>query len=112
LDQEQVENYVDSHIGKAGIPQPAPDEYTHLMWALSFKTLQFVDDNYSVYHLLKDLAIKIDVATWFDKVKNGDRLASHLLLQDHYIGEAHNMYRAAPATSKLENLLWKSEVSV
>jgi hypothetical protein len=34
-------------------------------------------------------------ATWFKKVKEGDGRAAHLLLREHYVGEAHDQRRAA-----------------
>lgn len=49
--------------------------------------------------------------TWFEKIKDGDGHAAHLLLHEHYVGEAHDMRRAALANSKLENLFCKSKAS-
>ncbi|KAI2499225.1 hypothetical protein MHU86_15266 [Fragilaria crotonensis] len=54
---------------------------------------------------------RIEGATWFEKVKDGDGRAAHLLLREHYVGEAHDMRRAAAANAKLESLFWKSEAS-
>jgi predicted ATPase len=34
-----------------------------------------------------------------------------MLLHEHYVGEAHDMRRAAAANAKLETLFWKSEAS-
>jgi hypothetical protein len=42
---------------------------------------------------------------------DGDGRAAHLLLREHYVGEAHDMRRAASANAKLEALFWKSEAS-
>jgi hypothetical protein len=81
------------------------------MWAASFQTQQYKDDNRKVHHLFKDLLTKTEGATWFEKVKDGDGRAAHLLLQEHYVGEAHEMRRAAAANAKLETLFWKSEAS-
>ena len=118
---KKVENYLDSRIGKSGVPlryviRPvdadpanAPDEYTRAMWAASFNTPQFRDDNREVYHLFRDLLTNTDGATWFEKVKDGEGRAAHLLLREHYVGEAHDMRRAASAMAKLENLYWKNE---
>ena len=92
-------------------PANAPDEYTRAMWAASFMTTQYCDDNREVYHLLKDLLTKTEGQTWFEKVKDGDGRAAHLLLREHYVGEAHDMRRAASANAKLESLFWKSETS-
>ncbi|KAI2509730.1 hypothetical protein MHU86_4712 [Fragilaria crotonensis] len=120
---KKVENYLDSRIGKSGVPlsyvirpanvdpAEAPDEYTRAMWATSFETQQFREDNREVYHLFKDLVTKTEGATWFEKVKDGDGRAAHLLLREHYVGEAHDMRRAAAANAKLESLFWKSEAS-
>ena len=120
---KKVENYLDARTGKAGVPlsyviraidvnpMEAPDEYTHALWAASFDTPQYRDDNREAYHLFKDLLTKTDGATWFEKVKDGDGRAAHLLLREHYIGEAHDMGRAAAANAKLEALFWKSEAS-
>jgi hypothetical protein len=120
---KKVENYLDSRTGKAGVPlsyvirptdvnpNEAPDEYTREKWAASFETMQFRDDNRQVYHLFKDLLTKTEGATWFEKVRDGDGRGAHLLLREHYIGEAHDMRRAASATAKLETLFWKSEAS-
>jgi hypothetical protein len=120
---KKVENYLDARTGKAGVPlsyviraadvnpMEAPDEYTRALWAASFATPQYEEDNREVYHLLKDLLTKTDGATWFEKVKNGDGRAAHLLLREHYIGEAHDMRRAAIANAKLEALFWKTEAS-
>ena len=120
---KKVENYLDARIGKAGVPLSyviraadanpleAPDEYTRALWAASFETHHYTEDNREVYHLFKDLLTKTDGATWFDKVKDGDGRAAHLLLREHYVGEAHDMRRAASANAKLEALFWKSEAS-
>ena len=120
---KKVENYLDSRTGKSGVPlsyvirpadanpAEAPDEYTRVMWAASFHTQQYREDNREVYHLFKDLVTKTEGATWFEKVKDGDGRAAHLLLREHYVGEAHDMRRAAAANAKLETLFWKSEAS-
>jgi hypothetical protein len=120
---KKVENYLDARAGKAGVPlsyviraadvnpREAPDEYTRALWAASFETPQYKEDNREVYHLFKDLLTKTDGATWFEKVKDGDGRGAHLLLREHYIGEAHDMRRAAAANAKLEALFWKSEAS-
>ena len=52
-----------------------------------------------IYHLFKNLLTTTDGATWFDKVKDGDGRAAFLLLWVHYVGEAHDMRRAAPANA-------------
>jgi hypothetical protein len=62
--------------------------------------MQFCDDNRQVYHLFKDSLTKTEGATWFEKVRDGDGRSAHLLLREHYIGEAHDMRRAASATAK------------
>jgi hypothetical protein len=120
---KKVSNYLDSRKGKSGVPlsyvirpvdadpEDAQDEYTRTLWAASFETPQFKDDNREVYHLFKDLLTKTDGATWFEKVTDGDGRAAHLLLREHYVGEAHDMRRAASANAKLEALFWKSEAS-
>jgi hypothetical protein len=120
---KKVENYLDSQTGKAGVPlsyvigpvktdpDDTPDEYMRQKWAVSFNTIQFRDDNWQVYHLFKDLLTKTEGATWFEKVNDGDGCGAHLLLHEHYIGEAHNMRRAASATANLETLFWKNEAS-
>lgn len=120
---KKVSNYLDSKKGKSGVPlsyvirsadadpNDAPDEYTRMLWAASFDTPQYRDDNREVYHLFKDLLTKTDGATWFEKVPDGDGRAAHLLLREHYVGEAHDMRRAASANAKLEALFWKSEAS-
>jgi hypothetical protein len=100
---KKVENYLDSRTGKSGVPlsyvirpvnadpADAPDEYTRAMLAASFMTTQCRDDNREFYHLLKDLLTKMECQTWFEKVKDGDGRAAHLLLREHYVGEAHDM---------------------
>jgi hypothetical protein len=120
---KKVTNYLDSRMGKAGVPlsyviratdadpENAPDEYTRALWAASFQTRQYSDDNREVYHLFKDLLTKTEGQTWFEKVKDGDGRAAHLLLREHYVGEAHDQRRAASALAKLENLFWKNESS-
>ena len=120
---KKVENYLDSRTGKSGVPlsyviRPArvdpleaPDEYTRAIWAASFDTPQFRDNNREVYHLFKDLLTKIEGSTWFEKVKDGDGRDAHMLLCEHHVGEAHDMRRAAAANTKLETLFWKSEAS-
>jgi hypothetical protein len=120
---KKVTNYLDSRTGKSGVPlsyviraedadpDEAPDEYTRALWAASFHTPQFKEDNREVYHLFKDLLTMTDGATWFEKVSDGDGRAAHLLLREHYVGEAHDMRRAASANAKLEALFWKSEAS-
>ena len=120
---KKVTNYLDARMGKAGVPlsyvirpadadpESAPDEYTRSLWAASFQTRQYHDDNREVYHLLKDLLTKTEGQTWFEKVKDGDGRAAHLLLREHYVGEAHDQRRAASAVAKLENLFWKNESS-
>ena len=86
----------------------APDEYTWALWAASFETQSYREDNSrEVYHLFKDLLTKTNCATWFKKVKDGDGCAAHLLLREHYIGEVHDMRRAAAANAKLEALFGK-----
>jgi hypothetical protein len=120
---KKVTNYLDSRMGKAGVPlsyviratdadpESAPDEYTRALWAASFQTRQYRDDNREVYHLFKDLLTRTEGQTWFEKVKDGDGRAAHLLLREHYVGEAHDQRRAASALAKLENLFWKNESS-
>ena len=120
---KKVTNYLDSRKGKAGVPlsyvirpadanpNNATDEYTRTLWAASFETPQYIEDNRVVYHLFKDLVTKTDGATWFEKVTDGDGRAAHLLLREHYVGEAHDMRRAASANAKLEALFWKSEAA-
>jgi hypothetical protein len=120
---KKVSNYLDSRRGKAGVPlsyvirpadinpDDAQDEYTRALWGASFDTPQFKDDNREVYHLFKDLLTMTDGATWFEKVTDGDGRAAHLLLREHFVGEAHDMRRAASANAKLEALFWKSEAS-
>jgi hypothetical protein len=56
--------------------------------------------------LSKDILTKTEGATWFKKVKDGDGRAAHLLLREHYVGEAHDQRRAASAQAKLELLFW------
>ena len=92
-------------------PDDAPDEYTRQKWAASFDTMQFRDDNRQAYHLFKDLLTKTEGATWFEKVNDGNGRGAHLFLREHYVGEAHDMCRAASATTKLETLFWKNEAS-
>ena len=111
---KKVTNYLDSRTGKAGVPlsyvirpdgvnpDSAPDEYTRALWAASLETRQFRDDNREVYHLFKDLLTKTEGQTWFEKVNDGDGRAAHLLLREHYFGEAHDQRRAASAMAKLE----------
>jgi hypothetical protein len=89
---KKVSNYLDSRKGKAGVPlsyvirpgevdpDDAPDEYTRALWAASFDTEEYKEDNREVYHLFKDLLTKTDGATWFEKVNDGDGRAAHLLL--------------------------------
>jgi hypothetical protein len=120
---KKVKNYLDSRTGKSGVPlsfvirpadvdpAEASDEYTWVMCAASFHTPQYKEDNREVYHLFKDLLTKTERATWFEKVKDGDGRAAHLLLREHNMGEAHDMRRAASANAKLEMLFWKSEAS-
>jgi hypothetical protein len=120
---KKVNNYLDSRTGKAGVPlsyiicsadvnpDDAPDEYTRALWAASFDTPQYKEDNRQVYQLFKDLLTKTEGATWFEKVKGGNGRAAHLLLCEHYVGEAHDQRRAASAKAKLEALFWKNESS-
>ena len=120
---KKVSNYLDSRTGKTGVPlsyviratdvdpNHAPDEYTRALWAASFDTPQFKEDNRHVYQLFKDLLTKTEGATWFEKVKDGDGRAAHLMLREHYVGEAHDQRRAASAQAKLESLFWKNESS-
>ncbi len=73
---KKVTNYLNSRVGKAGVPlsyiiraadsdpeKATPDEYTHALWAASFQTRQFHDDNWEVYHLFKDLLTKTEGQT-------------------------------------------------
>ncbi|KAI2489317.1 hypothetical protein MHU86_25268 [Fragilaria crotonensis] len=116
---KKVENYLDSRIGKSGVPlsyvirpanvdpAEAPDEYTRAMWATSFETQQFREDNREVYHLFKDLVTKTEGATWFEKVKDGDGRAAHLLLREHYY-----LTRLNEAFKELEDAgqaLWEAQ---
>jgi hypothetical protein len=108
---KKVENYLDSRTGKSGVPlsyvirphnvgpTDAPDEYTRAKWAASFETQHSVDDNRDVYHLFKDLLTKTEGATWFEKVRDGDGRAAHLLLKEHDVGKAHDMRRADAANA-------------
>jgi hypothetical protein len=114
---KKVENYLDALTGKAGVPlsyviRPvdadpfnAPDKYTMAKWLFPFTaTQQYTEDNREVCHLFKDLLTKTEGAAWFEKVRDGDGRAAHLLLREHYVGEAHDMRRAAAANAKLESL--------
>ena len=81
----------DSRTGKSGVPlsciicptnagpAEATDENTHTMWAASFETPQYRNDNCEVYHLFNDLLTRTEGETWFEKVSDGDRGAAHLL---------------------------------
>ena len=112
---KKVENYLDARRGKAGVPlsniirpadanpNEAPDEHTRMLRAASMDTLQFKEDNREAYYLFRDLLTKTDGAIWFEKVRAGDGRTSHLLLQEHYVGEAHDMRRAAAANTKLSS---------
>jgi hypothetical protein len=73
--------------------------------------MQFCDDYGQVYHLFYDLLTKTEGAAWFDKVRDGDVRRAHLLLREHYVGEAQDLRCAASATAKLETLFWKDEAS-
>ena len=56
---------------------------------------KYVNDycnNSEVYHLFKDLLIKTDVATYFDKMKNGDGQAVRFLLHEYCIGGTQDMH--------------------
>jgi hypothetical protein len=121
---KKVTDYLDSRKGKAaGVPlsyvihpakanpDNATDEYTRTLWGASFETPQYVEDNCEIYHLFKDLVTKTDGATWFEKVTDSDGRAVHLLLREHYVGEAHDMRRAASANVKPEAFFWKSEAA-
>jgi hypothetical protein len=80
---KKVENYLDSRTGKSGVPlsyviRPAnadpahaSDEYTRAIWAASFETTHYRDDNREVYHLFKDLLTKTEGGT--DLVREGSR---------------------------------------
>ena len=61
---------------------------------------QFVGDKHKVYHLLKDLVIKADAATWNDKVKNNDKHTAHVRFVEHYDGEVHGVHHAVAAPLK------------
>jgi hypothetical protein len=50
-------------------PDDAPDEYTRALWAASFDTEEYKEDNREVYHLFKDLLTKAD--GWGDVVQEG-----------------------------------------
>jgi len=114
---------LDSRTGKSGVPLSyvicpitadpagAQDENTRVLWAASLQTTKYCEDNREVYHLFKNLLTKTEGATWFEKAKDGDGRAAHLLLREHYVGEAHDMRRAALANAKLESLFWRSEAS-
>ena len=114
---KKVTDYLDSRKGKAGVPlsyvihpakanpDNATDEYTRTLWAASFETPQYVENNREVYHLFKDLLTKTDGATWFEKVTDSDGRAAHLLLREH------DMRRAASANAKPEAFFWKSEAA-
>ena len=116
---------MDLRTGKLGVPlsyvirpanadpTEAPDEYIlRAIRAASFQTQQPVRRRQpQSLRFFKDLLTKTEGATWFEKVRNGDGSAAHLLLQEHYVGEAHDMRRAGAAHAKLETLFWKSEAS-
>jgi hypothetical protein len=61
--------------------------------------------------LSKDLLTKTEGVTWFEKVNDGNGCGAHLLLHEHYFGEAHDMRQAVSATAKLETLFWTNEAS-
>ena len=67
------------------------------MWAVSFETQQSKDDNCELYQFFNNLLTKTGGATWSEKVNNGEGKADHLLLWEHYVGEARDMWRAAAA---------------
>jgi hypothetical protein len=102
-----------SYVIRAAIanPEDAPDEYTQALWAASFEPRQYHDDSRGVYLWFKDLLTKTEGQTWFEKVKNDNGRAAHLLLGEHYAGEAHNQRHATSALAKLEHLDQRNESS-
>jgi hypothetical protein len=62
--------------------------------------MQFRDNNRQVTHLFKDLLTQSEGATWFELLLGDkDGRSVHLLLREHYVGEAHEMTLHSPLRS-------------
>lgn len=81
-------NYV---ICPADVDPADPNKYTRALWATSFETQDFREDNREVYHLVNDLPSETDGMTWFEKLHNGHGRTAHLLFCKPYVGEAHDI---------------------
>lgn len=117
------ENYLDALKGKSKVPlsyiiraedvdpDDAEDEYQKLIWSAPHDGYAFEEDNREVYRIYKDVMVDTDGWTWFNRAREGDGRGAHLLIMNHYRGDAETARRAAEAEAQLERLHYKNEAA-
>jgi hypothetical protein len=117
------ENYLDLLRGKSGVPlsyilrpegavpADAADDYQRVLWSAPFTGATFWEDNRRVYRIYKDLMIGMDGWTWFNRATVGDGRDAHLLITQHYRGDAETALRALEAEAALNRLHYRNEAS-
>jgi hypothetical protein len=103
------ENYLDLLCGKSGVPLSyvihpvdvvvanAADDYQRTLWSAPHNGPAYRDNNRQVYRIYKDLMIGTDGWTWFNRTVNGDGSGAHLLIDQHYCGDAETALHASEA---------------
>jgi hypothetical protein len=116
-------NYLDSLRGKSGVPlsyilrpegavpADAADEYQRVLRSAPFTGAMFREDNRRVYCIYKDLMIGTDGRTWFNRATVGDGRDAHLLITQHYRGDAETAFCASEAEAALNRLHYRNEAS-
>jgi hypothetical protein len=116
-------NYLDSIRGRSGVPlsyiiRPenvvvanAAYDYERALWSAPHNGPAYRDDNRQVYRIYRGLMIGTDGWTWFNRADNGNGRQAHLLITQHYRGDAETALRAAEAESMLLRLFYRNEAA-
>lgn len=83
-----------------------------MLWTAPHTGLAFREDNRLVYQIYKDLMIGTDGYTWFSRAPRGNGRAAHLLIEEHYRGDAEVALRAASAEARMKGLFYKQQSSM